>query len=217
MNDGIIKGTGNSRFLKSAISDDMTWEQFKALIRAGTLPIDLFGINPAGWDQLATALNKANLLTDATAALLALTGNPTVNDALAKLSERAKIALGYYVGTGTSGQADPTRITFDFDPKVVIIFKRTIFSGDPASSPYDVSAGLRPDSDHSSWKESTILSYPQSSFYTSDYYSEEPNKVTWGNKYVEWYATGSDVDGRAQLNEHSSGLYEYRYHYVAFG
>lgn len=164
-----------------------------------------------------TPINKATLLTDATATLLELTGNPTVNAALAKLGERAKIAVGYYVGTGTWGQSNPTRITFDFDPKVVIIYKRTIFSGDPASSPYDVTAGLSPDSDQSSWDRSTILSYPQSGFSTSDYYTAAPNTVTWGNKYVEWYTTRSNADGRAQLNEHGNSLYEYRYHYVAFG
>ena len=75
MDDGIIKGTGNSRFLKSAISDDLTFEQFKSMLRAGTLPVDLFGINPSGWDVIGTALSKANLLTDETAEMFGLTGN----------------------------------------------------------------------------------------------------------------------------------------------
>lgn len=69
MQDGIIKGTGNSRYLKS-IADFLTqyptYNDFAAALVAGTLPIDLNGINETGWEQLGTALNKANLLSDDT-------------------------------------------------------------------------------------------------------------------------------------------------------
>ena len=73
MQDGIIKGTGNSRYLKS-IADFLTqyptYNDFAAALAAGTLPIDLNGINETGWDQLGTALNKANLLSDETAQII---------------------------------------------------------------------------------------------------------------------------------------------------
>ena len=71
MQDGIIKGTGNSRYLKSIsnfLQQYPTYQDFVAALVAGTLPIDLNGINETGWDQLGTALNKANLLSDETAA-----------------------------------------------------------------------------------------------------------------------------------------------------
>lgn len=124
MDDGIIKGTGNSRFLKSAISDDLTFEQFKSMLRAGTLPVDLLGINQSGWDVIGTALSKANLLTDATAALLGLTGNPTVNDALALLSQRAKIEIIGYTGTGTQSSQAAAELTFSFTfaPEILMLF-----------------------------------------------------------------------------------------------
>lgn len=70
MQDGIIKGTGNSRYIKSAIAEATTWEQFRAALIAGTLPIDLAGINAAGWQQIGMALSKGSLLSDATAAKL---------------------------------------------------------------------------------------------------------------------------------------------------
>lgn len=86
MTDGIIKGTGNSRLLKSAITEATTWEQFRAALIAGTLPIDLAGINADGWQQLATALNKANLLDDVTQLLIGLSDTEaTVNMALRRL------------------------------------------------------------------------------------------------------------------------------------
>ena len=68
MTDGIIKGEGNSRFLKSAITNTTTWEEFRAALIAGNLPIDLNGINVEGWQQTGTPLNKAALLKDTTAA-----------------------------------------------------------------------------------------------------------------------------------------------------
>ena len=68
MTDGIIKGEGNSRFLKSAITGTTTWEEFRAALIAGNLPVDFNGINADGWQQTGTPLNKAALLKDATAA-----------------------------------------------------------------------------------------------------------------------------------------------------
>ena len=85
MQDGIIKGTGNSRYLKSIsnfLTQYPTYQDFVAALVAGTLPIDLNGINETGWDQLGTALNKANLLSDETAAALGLPNTAVPDDAL---------------------------------------------------------------------------------------------------------------------------------------
>lgn len=76
MQDGILKGTGNSRYLKTvqdALTLYPTYESFMAAFVAGTLPADLNGVNPAGWELVGTALNKGNLLHDLTAANLGLT------------------------------------------------------------------------------------------------------------------------------------------------
>lgn len=66
MQDGIIKGTGNSRFLKGAGWPN-SYAEFKTMAEAGTLPIDLNGLNEAGWQQIGTLLSKANLFSDSTA------------------------------------------------------------------------------------------------------------------------------------------------------
>lgn len=109
MKDAIALGTGNSRYLKS-VSGFMqlypTYESFVAALVAGTLPIDLNGINPDGWAQLGTALDKPNLLTDATAALMNLGTEATVNDALATLAQKitygtTELAEGAPLPTGT--------------------------------------------------------------------------------------------------------------------
>ena len=68
MKDSVIKGNGNSRYLKSSLEGITTWEQFRAALAAGTLPVDLNGINPEGFQQLGDPLNKVTFLKDTTAA-----------------------------------------------------------------------------------------------------------------------------------------------------
>lgn len=82
MKDFVIKGNGNSRYLKSSLEGITTWEQFRAALAAGTLPVDLNGINPEGFQQLGDPLNKASLLKDTTAALLGLPDTAVPDDAL---------------------------------------------------------------------------------------------------------------------------------------
>ena len=95
MQDAITKGEGNSRYLKS-VSDFLTkyptYEAFVDALVAGTLPVDFNGVNPEGWAQLGTALGKANLLTDATAALVDLGPEATPNEMFAALA--GQIVLG---------------------------------------------------------------------------------------------------------------------------
>lgn len=107
MKDFVPKGTGNSRFLKSVsnfLSLYPSYEDFVAALVAGTLPIDLNGINADGVTQVGTALTKANLLTDATAAALELKQtDPTVNDALYAISQKTQPAeLHVLVGSGVT-------------------------------------------------------------------------------------------------------------------
>lgn len=134
MQDGIIAGNGNSRYLKTvaaALSLYPDYETFMAALIAGTFPIDLNGVNPDGWKQQGTALNKANLLADSTAASIGLDGSATVDTAVAKLkslidNERTYAdtktisELKSYVGTGTYGASNPMSLSFSFTPAVVM-------------------------------------------------------------------------------------------------
>ena len=95
MKDAIALGTGNSRYLKIAAGSKAKYATFDALMDAlerGEVLIDLAGINPDGWAQLGTDLDKAHLLTDATAALMGLGTEATVNDALATLAQKTAAA-----------------------------------------------------------------------------------------------------------------------------
>lgn len=93
MKDSVIKGNGNSRYLKSSLEGITTWEQFRAALAAGTLPVDLNGINPEGFQQLGDPFNKASLLKDSTAAAFGLGTDAVPDDAL-RLMSRFQAGLG---------------------------------------------------------------------------------------------------------------------------
>lgn len=127
MTDGVIKSTGNSRYLKS-VANFMTlfptYEDFAAALVAGNLPIDLNGINPDGWNQQATPLNKANLLADTTGSALGLGSTGTVNTALSKLKtlyDNLAAQKHSYSGTRTGTGTLSYSITFPFEPALVFI------------------------------------------------------------------------------------------------
>lgn len=82
MQDLEIKGTGNSRFLKSSVPATTTWEDFLTMLRAGNLPIDLTGLNSAGIiTQNPSAYNKANVLPDDVCTALGIPNTSEPKDA----------------------------------------------------------------------------------------------------------------------------------------
>ena len=92
--------------------------------------------------QEGTPLNKSTLLSDTTKSALGLTqSDPTVNDALAKIKNlidaanyytdsKAQIEAGHYSGTGTYGENNPNSLSFDFAPKVLIVFRCSTSTSD---------------------------------------------------------------------------------------
>lgn len=142
MTDGIIKGTGNSRFLKGPANAAALYPDFPSFRdawAAGTLPIDLNGINPAGWDVVGDKIGKETLLTDALCTALGLptTATPTqamdklrqlVNTAQSGVNNGVKLAAGKYVGNGDSStypSPNPSQtIVLPFTPKAVFVAKK---------------------------------------------------------------------------------------------
>lgn len=153
-----------------------------------------------------TPINKATLLTDATAALLALTGNPTVNDALAKIaSGKIEMATGSYIGNGNYGQAHPCVLNFSFTPYLVIVFEADMgfLTGESGESEKSYTLIAVNPADSASRYGNTKSAY-EGNIY---------DHFTWGDRSFNWYsyAQGS-TDGTAQLN--ASGA---TYYYFALG
>lgn len=126
MTDTIVKGTGNSRFLRSSIPENITFPEFVSLLRAGTFPIDLAGINDEGIEVKGTALSKGTLLSDATeTAIWGDAADRTVDEALSYsfsalmgyAGEKATVVAGTYTGDGNVSQTIP----LGFTPKAVIV------------------------------------------------------------------------------------------------
>ena len=110
MIDGVIAQTGNSRLVKANLP--ATYDEFKAQAAAGTLPIDLL-FNAAGWSVQPTFLNKANLLSDTTAAKYPL-GTDTVNAALAAIPNITFREVARYDTAGNYTWVPPFAGTFVF-------------------------------------------------------------------------------------------------------
>ncbi len=109
MQDSIINETGDSRYLRTIAGIKQicpTYDDFLDLLTKGEFPVDWAGKNPDGWAQNGTELNKANLLTDATAALVDLGPEATPNEMLAALANRAKSAGDKMDGLITYGTKD---------------------------------------------------------------------------------------------------------------
>ena len=86
MKDLITKGTGNSRLLKSSLTEGTSWETALAMLRAGNFPIDLAGLNLEGITQQGSPLNKESILPDALAKSMGLSQeDPLIKDALQAL------------------------------------------------------------------------------------------------------------------------------------
>ncbi len=134
MTETVIKGSGNSRSIKSVPNLAQlapTYDKLLELLTGEGLPVDLGPLNPAGLAQRGTDLNKASLLSDETAALYPdLPEDPTVDDVLAVIWPRISKAQNtadskirtetcQYTGTGTYGAGSPNSITFSFAPKLI--------------------------------------------------------------------------------------------------
>lgn len=85
MKDTIIKGTGNSRYLRSVADFFTRWPTYQAFGQAlvdGTFLVDVLGLNAAGVQQQGDPLNRATLLKDNTAALFGLPNTAVPDDVL---------------------------------------------------------------------------------------------------------------------------------------
>lgn len=101
MKDSILKGTGNSRFLKSAVPAGTSWADALAMLQAGTFPIDFNGINTEGFQQVGTPLNKANLLKDATSNIVNLPASATPDEMFSVLARLTGVTY-VFAGNGVT-------------------------------------------------------------------------------------------------------------------
>lgn len=147
MTDGIPKGTGNSRLMRS-VADFLrrypTYEDMGRALENGTFPFDLNGIDPAGWEQIGTSLNAGNLLKQSTAGMLNLP-DPALavpDDALRALMQSVAAANNYALHLARlsmgSGGGTPFRV-----PEADIEASGKVGSDDPEESSRTASVDIR--------------------------------------------------------------------------
>lgn len=156
MKDFIQRGSGDSRFLKSSLPPETSWAQALALLRAGEFPIDLAGMNPAGWLQLGTLLSKANLLRDETAEDLGLTAEAVPDDAfraikglIEQASDRAEELAAQAAALATASITVPAAETTKAGDIVDIIGGKAshnfVFGGGTRTKVFDIAAKSYPE------------------------------------------------------------------------
>lgn len=118
-----------------------------------------------------------------------------VKDSLAR---GVKIEVGSYVGTGTSGRANPTGLTFGFEPKLVIV---GLLKRSGASSP---GYGLIPSSGY--WGNGFV------------WFKGQEQTVGYGNYIVYISQTGKTLSWYGSKNEQDQqNVSGYTYGYIAIG
>lgn len=88
MKDLVPKGTGNSRFLRSSIPENITHAELVALLRAGTFPVDFAGLNAEGVAVVGSAYSKANVLPDDVCTAMGLPTSIEPKDAFSALNKK---------------------------------------------------------------------------------------------------------------------------------
>lgn len=126
MQDLVALGTGNSRLMKSNISPSTNLSELISMLNNGTFPYDIGPLNAAGISQQGTALNKANLLSDETAAALGLPSTAVPDDAFMVASKvlqagNCKIVYGSYTGNGDYSSDHKNSLTFSGQPLFVVV------------------------------------------------------------------------------------------------
>lgn len=135
---------------------------------------------------------------------------PAVSDGntytlLGQLGDKVRIATGSYTGTGTYGSSNPNSLTFDFEPKLVFMFRNKLpMYGDVNSSAYQPVYGTT---------IGMTAEYSRSLFNiygrrTGDDYYLYAKKSNDG-KTLSWY---HEASASAQIN--NSGV---TYQYIAIG
>lgn len=125
-------------------------------------------------------------------------------------SSKAKIKMGTYVGTGTSGSDNANMLIFDFAPKLIFI----IGQGGYANGGYthNVRAVLIRNSPNANSFGATAELTPSSS--AGRYYNAGLT-VSWGTNSVSWYVNNNqnnEISKTLQLN-----FTNVTYYYVAIG
>ena len=180
-------------------------------------------------EQVEGAYTQQQILADSTKGLYGLGTDAVPDDVLALLktlvdnaqtsaNNKARIAVGSYVGTGTYGESRPNSLTFDFIPSVLVMLaykKSNYFT--PLTSRYDHSytnifpCDILSGTDFVSYDFATYVSVGANG--SNGYIARTSDKKT-----LKWYATlynNSDKLIDSSASQYNTANVEY--FYIALG
>ena len=134
--------------------------------------------------QIPDVYSKTDTITANTLSQFGLSANKLPNDAFQRIKTlidgKPNIQTGSYAGTGTYGANNPCRLTFNFEPKVVII--NQVDNG-------------------TTFREGIILCLWYGSEYARGVGTGNNGicYVTWNAKTVSWYSEEND-NAESQMN-----------------
>lgn len=152
-------------FGASAVPNDM----FNVLTHAGDLHV---------WKRTQNGQVDYPVSPNRNAYQEGTSGNTTI-EYLGQLGNKVQMTAGSYVGTGKYGESNPNTLTFEFEPKFVVV-------GRTDSS--DTSIGFICGRGEATTTNSAVI------------------RLTWGGNFVSWYTTSSSAQN--QLNV-SGSTYNY--------
>lgn len=116
---------------------------------------------------------------------------------MGRLGDKARIATGSYTGTGKYGASNPNSLTFDFEPKWVLVYNRSF-----AAIPFALNIDAVEDGFMWTPDVSSLRIHDSGTSYGNTTFSLLNNVLSWS----------SDRSAKTQVNE-SMQIYKY----VAFG
>ena len=133
----------------------------------------------------------------------------TLSDVLGNtISAGPKIAIGSYVGTGTYGAANPNSLTFDFAPKMVMVFQQANYQGSGVGNLVDSSAS---ESYFVQLMDLLTTEYVVGRGFGARYNDYPRGKKSADGKTISWYHPGG---AKYQCNLKYDGMV---YSYIAIG
>lgn len=144
--------------------------------------------------SIATTTEYADVLTD-------VLGN-TLSIHAKQIFGGIQIATGSYKGTGTYGESNPNSLTFDFEPKLVIITRGSTYDADGVYSAYS-----------STDNAMLFIKYGVITWSSSNNVLGYDVRVKFDGNTVSWYTKQSNAE--CQANASSTGTH--CYHYFAIG
>ena len=185
-----FNGSAASWWLRSPLADsaNFVWYVYSNGNYNNNLASNSYGIRPAlvlpstfaiytdSSGNIYTEQEYEAKITDVLGNLIAIPAD--------QIKDGVKIATGSYTGTGTYGSSHPNSLTFEFEPKLVLVNENSQYG---LIAIKDCTAAL-----------AAVNTMEQ--------------RVTWGNRTVSWYCTGTNQSAYTQYN--AAGT---TYNYIAIG